>query len=328
MSAAARADGRFCVTTDPERKHERSLLEQVEGTEKLFLAGRRNRAADLESAVRFFLEFLHGFESFEFEQPCVTVFGSARLPATHRYYALAREIGYALGKAGFAVMTGGGSGIMEAANRGAREAGALSLGCNIHLPREQQPNVYLDRFIGFEHFFVRKVMLVKYSCAFVVMPGGFGTLDEAFELATLLQNEKIEHFPLIAVGRDFWGEMQGFLDATLVNEGTITRANWASSSSPTRPKKSSAWRAAQPCPRPDRSIAAAAPAAPASARASARNAAMRAPGSSTATGAAAMQPCGSAIRAVRGARTAGGRCRRWHRHARCADARRGTPRNR
>jgi uncharacterized protein (TIGR00730 family) len=223
LSAAARADGRFCVTTDPERKHEPSLLLQVEGAEKLFLAGRRNRAADLESAVRFFLEFLHGFESFEFEQPCVTVFGSARLPATHRYYALAREIGYALGKAGFAVMTGGGPGLMEAANRGAREAGALSLGCNIRLPRQQQPNEYLDRFIGFEHFFVRKVMLVKYSCAFVVMPGGFGTLDEAFELATLLQNEKIEHFPLIAVGRDFWGEMQRFLDATLVNEGTITR---------------------------------------------------------------------------------------------------------
>ena len=120
------------MTTEPERKHEPSLLQQVEGTEKLFLSGRRNRAADLESAVRFFLEFLHGFESFEFDQPCVTVFGSARLPEDHRYYKLAREIGYALGKAGFAVMTGGGSGIMEAANRGAREAGAPE-------PRLQHP---------------------------------------------------------------------------------------------------------------------------------------------------------------------------------------------
>jgi len=215
--------GRVCVTEGSEGKREASLLQQVEGTEKLFLSGRRNRAADLESAVRFFLEFLHGFESFEFHQPCVTVFGSARFHADHRYYKLAREVGYALGKAGFAVMTGGGSGIMEAANRGAREAGALSLGCNIRLPREQQPNAYLDRFIGFEHFFVRKVMLVKYSCAFVVMPGGYGTLDEAFELATLVQNGKIERFPLIAVGRDFWGEMQRFLDQTLVGEGTITR---------------------------------------------------------------------------------------------------------
>ncbi len=211
------------MTDNPEGKHEASLLQQIEGTEKLFLAGRRNRAADLESAVRFFLEFLHGFESFEFDRPCVTVFGSARFPEGHRYYQLAREIGYGLAQAGFAVMTGGGSGIMEAANRGAREAGGLSLGCNIRLPREQKPNAYLDRFIPFEHFFVRKVMLVKYSCAFVVMPGGFGTLDEAFELATLEQNGKIERFPLIAVGRDFWGEMVSFLERTLVREGTITR---------------------------------------------------------------------------------------------------------
>ena len=212
------------MTDRPDGKHEASLLQQIEGTEKLFLAGRRNRAADLESAVRFFLEFLHGFESFDFDQRCVTVFGSARFPPGHRYYKLARDIGYALAKAGFAVMTGGGGGVMEAANRGAREAGGLSLGCNIRLPREQQPNAYLDRFIPFEHFFVRKVMLVKYSCAFVVMPGGFGTLDEAFELATLEQNGKIERFPLIAVGRDFWGELVGAIDRTLVGAGTITRA--------------------------------------------------------------------------------------------------------
>ena len=158
---------------------------------------------------------------------------------------------YALGKAGFAVMTGGGSGIMEAANRGAREAGALSLGCNIRLPREQKPNAYLDRFIGFEHFFVRKVMLVKYSCAFVVMPGGFGTLDEAFELATLMQNGKIEQFPLIAVGRDFWGGMERFLDETLVGEGTITREERraADGLAPTRPRKSFASRARRRTPR-------------------------------------------------------------------------------
>jgi len=202
----------------PERG---SLLPHVEGAEKAFLAGRRSREADLESAVRIFLEFLRGFESFEFEQPCVTVFGSARFEEGHRYYGLAREVGAGLARAGFAVMTGGGSGIMEAANRGAREAGGLSIGCNITLPREQKRNAYLDRFIQLDHFFVRKVMLVKYSSAFVVMPGGFGTLDEAFEIATLMQTNKIEHFPLIAVGSDFWDDMIDFARDTMIREGTL-----------------------------------------------------------------------------------------------------------
>ena len=203
----------------PERG---SLLPHVEGAEKAFLAGRRPREADLESAVRIFLEFLRGFESFEFEQPCVTVFGSSRFEEGHRYYDLAREVGGELARAGFAVMTGGGSGIMEAANRGAREAGGLSIGCNITLPREQKPNAYLDRFIQLDHFFVRKVMLVKYSSAFVVMPGGFGTLDEAFEIATLMQTNKIEHFPLIAVGSDFWDDMIGFARDTMIQQGTLS----------------------------------------------------------------------------------------------------------
>ena len=199
-----------------------SLLPHVEGAEKAFLAGRRSREADLESAVRFFLEFLRGFESFAFEQPCVTVFGSARFDESHRYYQRAREIGAALARAGFAVMTGGGSGIMEAANRGAREAGGLSVGCNITLPREQKPNAYLDKLIQFDHFFARKVMLVKYSTAFVVMPGGFGTLDEAFEIATLMQTAKLERFPLIAVGGDFWDGLVDFVRDTMLAEGTVS----------------------------------------------------------------------------------------------------------
>ena len=203
----------------PERG---SLLRHLEGAEKAFLAGRRPREADLESAVRIFLEFLRAFESFEFEQPCVTVFGSARFGEGHRYYVLAREVGAGLARAGYAVMTGGGAGIMEAANRGAREAGGLSVGCNITLPREQKPNPYLDRFIQLDHFFVRKVMLVKYSSAFVVMPGGFGTLDEAFEIATLMQTEKIEHFPLIAVGSEFWDPLIGFARDTMIREGTLS----------------------------------------------------------------------------------------------------------
>lgn len=203
----------------PERG---SLLPHVEGAEKAFLAGRRPREADLESAVRIFLEFLRGFESFEFEQPCVTVFGSSRFDEGHPYYDLARKVGSELARAGFAVMTGGGSGIMEAANRGAREAGGLSIGCNITLPHEQKPNAYLDRFIQLDHFFVRKVMLVKYSSAFVVMPGGFGTLDEAFEIATLMQTNKIEHFPLIAVGSEFWDELIDFARDTMIREGTLS----------------------------------------------------------------------------------------------------------
>jgi uncharacterized protein (TIGR00725 family) len=160
------------------------FLGVVEDAEKRFLTGRRERGEDLESAVRFFLEFLRGFEGLSFEGPCVTVFGSARFAEGHSYYELARQLGRRLAEEGFAVMTGGGPGIMEAANRGAKEGGGLSLGCNIKLPKEQKPNPYLDRFIQLEYFFVRKVMLVKFSCAFVVMPGGFGTLDEAFEVLT------------------------------------------------------------------------------------------------------------------------------------------------
>jgi uncharacterized protein (TIGR00730 family) len=198
-----------------------SLLSQVAGAEKLFLSGRRKRGEDLESAVRFFLEFLHGFESFEFDGPCVTVFGSARFQERHRYYELARELGHALANAGYAVMTGGGPGIMEAANRGAKEAGGLSLGCSIRLPFEQKPNLYLDKFIEFEHFFVRKVMLVKYSTAFVVMPGGFGTLDEAFEVITLAQTGKLERFPVVGMVRDFWDHLRRFMNDTLLAEGTI-----------------------------------------------------------------------------------------------------------
>jgi uncharacterized protein (TIGR00730 family) len=210
------------IVTDRLPPERGSLLPHVEGAEKAFLAGRRPREADLESAVRIFLEFLRGFESFEFAQPCVTVFGSARFAEGHRYYDLARAVGGELARAGFAVMTGGGSGIMEAANRGAREAGGLSIGCNITLPREQKPNAYLDRFIQLDHFFVRKVMLVKYSSAFVVMPGGFGTLDEAFEIATLMQTNKIEHFPLIAVGSEFWDELIDFARGTMIREGTLS----------------------------------------------------------------------------------------------------------
>jgi len=210
-------------TNEADLKAKYSLLGKVEGAEKAFLKGRRNREADLESAVSYFLEFLRGFESFDFDQPCVTVFGSARFEEDHRYYQLTRELGQALAGAGYAVMTGGGPGIMEAANRGAREAGGLSLGCNIALPFEQKPNPYLDKFIEFEHFFIRKVMLVKYSSAFVIMPGGFGTLDEAFEVITLVQTNKLDRFPIVSMGgREFWGQLGDFMRNTMVAEGVIS----------------------------------------------------------------------------------------------------------
>lgn len=202
-----------------------SILDAVENAEASFLAGRRHQGAELDSAVRIFLEMLRGFESLSFSGPCVTMFGSARFPEGHPHYDRARRLGSALARAGFAVMTGGGPGIMEAANRGAREAGGASFGCNIRLPREQRPNPYLDRFVEFEHFFVRKVMLVKYSCAFVVMPGGFGTLDEAFEVMTLIQTGKLRTFPVVAMGGTFWRELRSFFIDTMVPEGTIDLAD-------------------------------------------------------------------------------------------------------
>jgi len=205
-----------------DRQPTYSLLGRVEGAEKLFLEGRRSRGADLESAVKIFLEFLHGFESFDFDQPCVTVFGSARFSEGHEYYELSRAMGAALAEAGYAVLTGGGPGLMQAANQGARETGGLSLGCNIRLPSEQQPNPYLDRFIEFEHFFVRKVMLVKYSSAFVVMPGGFGTMDEAFEVATLIQTGKLDRFPIVGMGGDFWTDLRKFARQTMLTKGVIS----------------------------------------------------------------------------------------------------------
>jgi len=198
------------------------LLKSIQDAEKNFLSGRRSSADELESAVRVFLEMLRGFEEMDFEGRCVTVFGSARFDEDHPYYAMGREVGRRLAEAGFAVMTGGGPGVMEAANRGARDVGGLSLGCNIRLPREQEPNQYLDRFVEFEHFFVRKVMLVKYSSAFIVLPGGFGTLDEAFEVVTLIQTRKLESFPVVAIGGTYWEELKQFLTDSLLKEGTIS----------------------------------------------------------------------------------------------------------
>jgi uncharacterized protein (TIGR00730 family) len=186
-----------------------------------FLEGPQRRLAELVRAMRIFAEFIRGFRALHFVGPCVTVFGSARFKQDHPYYGLARALGAELAKAGFTVMTGGGPGIMEAANRGAKEVGGRSVGCNILLPIEQKHNAYLDHWVTFHHFFVRRVMLVKYSYAFVALPGGFGTLDEIFETATLIQTAKISEFPLVLMGKEFWRPLIEFMQDRLVQENTI-----------------------------------------------------------------------------------------------------------
>ncbi|TVQ30792.1 MAG: TIGR00730 family Rossman fold protein [Phycisphaeraceae bacterium] len=193
--------------------------------ERRLLAGPQRRDIELFRAVRIFWECIRGFRSLHFVGPCVTVFGSARFDEDHRYYQMARAVGAELSRAGFTVMTGGGPGIMEAANRGARDIGGRSVGCNIKLPFEQDPNPYLDDFVEFRYFFVRKLMLVKYSYAFITMPGGFGTLDEVFETATLVQTEKIHDFPLVLMGADYWRPLLDFLREKMVVEKTIDPAD-------------------------------------------------------------------------------------------------------
>lgn len=189
-----------------------------------FLSGPQSRGFELRLALHIFFEFIRGFRVLHFVGPCVTVFGSARFPPGHRYYEMAREAGAMLAQAGFTVMTGGGPGIMEAANRGAKEVGGRSVGCNIELPHEQQPNPYLDVMVSFQHFFVRKVMLIKYSYAFIAMPGGYGTLDEIFEAATLIQTAKIRNFPLVLVGTDYWQPLIDTMRDRLLREGAISEA--------------------------------------------------------------------------------------------------------
>lgn len=186
------------------------------------LDGPRPRFEELCRVVRIATEFVRGFRALHFAGPCVTVFGSARFDENHKWYQLARRVGAELGRSGFTIMTGGGPGIMEAANRGARDAHAPSIGCNIVLPHEQTENAYCDTQVRFRYFFIRKVMLVKYSYGFVVMPGGFGTLDEFFEALTLVQTKTIDDFPIVLMGREYWDELFDFIDQRLVRDGTIS----------------------------------------------------------------------------------------------------------
>ncbi|MEO8209257.1 MAG: TIGR00730 family Rossman fold protein [bacterium] len=189
--------------------------------ERYFLEGPRSRLEEFNFVIRVFIEFIKGFRAFHFVGPCVTIFGSARIAHEHKYYEIAYNLGKGLSRIGFTVMTGGGPGIMEAANKGAKDAGGKSVGCNIMLPFEQDPNPYMDKWVTFKYFFVRKVLLMKYSYAFVVMPGGAGTMDELFEALTLIQTKKISNFPVVIIGKEYWKNLVELLD-DFVKQKTIS----------------------------------------------------------------------------------------------------------
>jgi len=189
--------------------------------DRYFLEGPHSRLQEFLLLGRTFRDFLRGFRTLHFVGPCVTMFGSARFAESHPYYAITRDMGRRVSKLGFTVMTGGGPGLMEAANRGARDHGGMSVGCNIELPMEQGHNAYLDRWITCHYFFVRKVLLFKYSYAFVVMPGGLGTLDELTEALTLIQTGKIREFPVVLIGTQYWQPFIALL-REMITHGAIS----------------------------------------------------------------------------------------------------------
>jgi uncharacterized protein (TIGR00730 family) len=193
-------------------------------SDRIALEGPHSRRRELWLVIRALRDFIAGFRALHFVGPCVTVFGSARFGEDHPHYALARDLGRRLVGLGFTVMTGGGPGVMEAANRGAREAGGSSVGCNVKLPAEQRPNPYLDRSVTCEYFFVRKVLLFKYSYAFVALPGGLGTMDELFEALTLIQTRTIDRFPVVLIGRTYWAPLVQLLQQ-MVTQHTIDAAD-------------------------------------------------------------------------------------------------------
>lgn len=205
MAEAVKPDGRII----PSKEH-------------VYLDGPKSRSYEFSFAFRVFRQMIKGFRMLHFVGPCITVFGSARFKEGDLYYEKSREFGKFIADTGFTTMTGGGPGVMEAANRGAFENGGMSVGCNIQLPFEQKANPYLHRSITFEHFFVRKVMLIKYSYAFIIMPGGFGTMDEFFETLTLVQTKTISSFPIVLFGKEYYKElMETIID--MADKGTISK---------------------------------------------------------------------------------------------------------
>ena len=188
----------------------------INKADQKFFLGPQPRRYELFTAFRIFFEILKGFRRLHFVGPGVTIYGSARFFEGHPYYDLTRKMGAEIANSGFAVITGGGGGLMEAANRGAKDVGGLSVGCNIQLPFEQKPNPYLDVYVMFRYFFVRKMMLAKYSYAYIAAPGGFGTLDELFEIITLIQTQKMKDFPIVLLGTEYWNPLLDFIKKTLL----------------------------------------------------------------------------------------------------------------
>jgi uncharacterized protein (TIGR00730 family) len=196
----------------------------IPARESVYLDGPKPRINEFYFAWDVFKQFIKGFRALHFLDPCITVFGSARFTEQHPYYLAAREFGKQIASLGFTTMTGGGPGIMEAANRGAFENNGTSVGCNIQLPFEQHPNPYMHKWITFNYFFIRKVMLVKYSYAFIILPGGFGTMDELFETLTLAQTKVINNFPIVLYGKEYFTPLLLAID-TMIDKGTISAAD-------------------------------------------------------------------------------------------------------
>lgn len=194
---------------------------ELEHPDRSMLSGPRSRMRELGTIWRVAQDFMRAFRALHFAGPAVTIFGSARTKPGTTYYELARRMGEECAKLGFTVITGGGPGIMEAGNRGAHEAGGRSIGINIELPFEQHANPYVDRSVDMYYFFTRKTVLVKYSYAFIVLPGGAGTMDEMFETMTLIQTKKIRNFPIILMGKDYWQPLMDFV-YHMAEQGTIS----------------------------------------------------------------------------------------------------------
>src|SRR5690349_21880647 len=202
--------------------HTKSIKRIIPPKEHVYLDGPKSRGYELNFAFRVFRQFINSFRTLHFVGPCITVFGSARFKEDHPYYQAAMEFGKRISDLGFTVITGGGPGVMEAANRGAFENGGYSVGCNIRLPFEQKANPYLHKSLTFEHFFVRKVILAKYSYSFIIMPGGFGTMDEFFETLTLVQTKTIIQFPIVLYGKEYYSNLWNYAEF-MAQQGTISR---------------------------------------------------------------------------------------------------------
>jgi uncharacterized protein (TIGR00730 family) len=217
---------REAIDRNPKLKEEQVTNESLKNTkeEQYYLEGPHSRLEEVKLIFSFLIEFVRGFRTLHFVGPCVCVFGSARIPENDPLYKQGVDVGIQLAKMGFTVMTGGGPGLMEAANRGAKEAGGRSVGCNIILPKEQSYNRFLDKVVTFRYFFIRKVMLFKYSYAFIALPGGMGTMDELFEALTLIQTKKVLEYPVVLLGKNYWKNLLELLQQ-MVEAKTIDAAD-------------------------------------------------------------------------------------------------------